>query len=199
MSGFIERLQGPTRRDPPGPGVYAVGSAEADAALDALGAETSREVYASLVDAPGTPSDIADRIDTTLQNVHYHVSKLTDAGLVEAVDERYSEKGYEMTVYGPTSDPVVFVGDETSRPAVERSLTDLLAGVGLLALGSLIVQAAAGLLSGRGVGADVVDPASTGTGDPTVLARLFDALEPGVVFFVGCLVIVSLLFLRSRR
>jgi hypothetical protein len=43
--------------------------------------------------------DIVDDVDTTLQNVHYHLNRLHEAGVIDVVDTAYSEKGREMNVY----------------------------------------------------------------------------------------------------
>lgn len=199
MSGIISRLQSPSPEPTADPAVFVVGSDDANSVLDALSSDTSRRLIEELFDQPGTSSELAERADTSVQNVHYHLSKLSDAGLVESVGTRYSEKGYEMTVYGPTHDPVVFVGDEEQRPTLDRGLTDLLAGIGLLAAGSLVVQVATSYLVGTDVRSGVVDPASIGGGESSILFGLFDLLEPGVVFFFGTLLIVAAVLLWEYR
>jgi len=46
-------------------------------------------------------------VDSSLQNVGYHLSRLEDAGLVTVVGTRYSEKGVEMDGYAPTVGAIV--------------------------------------------------------------------------------------------
>lgn len=72
--------------------------------FESLAAETARDIVSTLADGPATASDIAERVDTSLQNVHYHLSKLRDADLVTDVGTWYSSKGREMTVYAVTSE-----------------------------------------------------------------------------------------------
>lgn len=78
-------------------------------ACSALSARTSRDMIAALQDDPATMTRLADRVDTSLQNVQYHMQKLETANLVTVVDSRYSEKGREMDVFAATADPLVLV------------------------------------------------------------------------------------------
>lgn len=83
--------------------------------LQVLSSETAQKILAVLGDDPGTTSDIAASVDTSLQNAQYHLKHLQEADLVEAVATWYSAKGKEMTVYGVTTkELVVQFGDETS-------------------------------------------------------------------------------------
>jgi len=67
--------------------------------LDAVGSDTARGILVSVSQQPLTASEIADRVDTSVQNASYHLDRLTDAGLVEVCDTVYSEKGCEMKLY----------------------------------------------------------------------------------------------------
>ncbi|WP_245902759.1 ArsR/SmtB family transcription factor [Salinigranum rubrum] len=71
--------------------------------LESLAPETARKILSTLADRPATASDVADRVDTSVQNAHYHLSKLRDADLVTDAGTWYSSKGKEMTVYALTS------------------------------------------------------------------------------------------------
>ncbi|RDI72410.1 ArsR/SmtB family transcription factor [Halopelagius longus] len=201
MSGLIDRIQDRTARTDERPRVLDVGDEEADAVIRALSSDTRREVFRTLFDDPGTASEIADRLDTSVQNVHYHLSSLTDAGLVEGVDTRYSEKGNEMVVYGPANDPIVFVGNRDIGPSVRRSLVDVVAGLGVLGLASAFVQWGAERLAGRTTtGVGVVEPASRApTADPSLPSLLFSTVEPGLLFFAGCLLVLALVAALRRR
>lgn len=74
--------------------------------LDTMTSVTARDIVVTLADGPATTSDLADTIDATLQNVHYHLERLRAADLVTEVGTWYSEKGSEMTVYGLTSERI---------------------------------------------------------------------------------------------
>lgn len=98
-----------------------VSFADADEVFEALASETARAIVSALCDDPATPSEVADRAGTSVQNASYHLDRLSTAGLVEVVDQWYSAKGIEMDVYALATDPlVVCVGDERSREAVSH-------------------------------------------------------------------------------
>ncbi|WP_115865484.1 ArsR/SmtB family transcription factor [Halorussus litoreus] len=123
------------------PRVIGVDSDDADDLLAALQSDTARDLLAALYDEPATPSALAEEIDTSIQNVRYHLEKLTDAELIEVADTVYSEKGREMNVYAPAAKPlVVFAGGEDDAPGLEAALSRLLGGLGVLGLSSLLVQ-----------------------------------------------------------
>jgi DNA-binding transcriptional ArsR family regulator len=196
MSSLIERIQERTGTADESPRVLGVAENETDDVLDALASDTGRSLFRTLYDEPGTPSEIADRCDTSVQNVHYHVSNLEDAELIEPVETVYSSKGNEMTVYGPASDPIVLVGDHEMEPRIQQSLTDVVAGLGLIGLASLFVQWGAEKLATATAGSGVLAPASPGSGPiqgTDALARVvFEVVEPGLLFFCLCLTVLGM-------
>jgi DNA-binding transcriptional ArsR family regulator len=201
MSGLIDRLQGPTATPDERPRVLDIRETDADEVIDSLSSETRRAVLRELFDDPGTPSEIADRVDTSVQNVNYHLTNLTEAGLVEGIDERYSEKGQEMTVYGPANDPIVFVGDAEARPDLERSVRRIVGGVALIGVAALFVQWGAERLARPALRSGTAGPASYNapTAPPGSLTwYVFDVVEPGLLFFVCCLVVAAVALLLDR-
>jgi DNA-binding transcriptional ArsR family regulator len=72
---------------------------EAGPVLESLSSDTAQSIVVELAGEPATPSEIVDRVGTSIQNVSYHLSRLEDAGLVTVVGTRYSEKGSEMKLY----------------------------------------------------------------------------------------------------
>ena len=123
------------------PRVIGVDSDEADDVISALSSETARKLLAELHQDPAPPSELSERVDTSLQNAQYHLQKLESAGAVSVVDTAYSAKGREMDVYAPADQPlVIFAGDEDRTTGLKAALSRLLGGVGVLALGSLAVQ-----------------------------------------------------------
>jgi DNA-binding transcriptional ArsR family regulator len=123
------------------PRVVGVDDDEADELLAALGSETARNVLSTLHEEPATTSEIADELDTSLQNVQYHLSKLTDAEVVDVIDTTYSEKGREMNVYAPADEPLVlFAGSEEQSSGIRTALKRLLGGYALLGLAAFGVQ-----------------------------------------------------------
>lgn len=92
--------------------------------LETLTSTTAREIVSQLYTEPATASDIAESIDTTLQNVQYHLEQLRDAGLIDVVDTWYSAKGTEMKVYGPESEPLVICAGNADSAAGVRQAVD---------------------------------------------------------------------------
>ncbi len=98
---------------------------DAENVFEVLASETSREVLVTLYDEPGTASDLADRVDTSQQNIHYHLTRLQEAGLINEIDTWYSSRGVEMTVYGPTNEPLVlFAGDHECEVACRDAVDE---------------------------------------------------------------------------
>lgn len=148
MPSSIPGIGGPWSRgddDDPDPRVIGVDGEDADAVLAALSSETARAILSALHDSPGPASDVADRVDSSLQNTQYHLKRLRDAGVVEVVDTAYSQKGREMDVYAPADGPLVLVaGTESQASGIRSTLRRLLGGVGAVGLGAIIVETALG-------------------------------------------------------
>ncbi len=127
------------------PRVVDVESEEADEVFAALSSDTARSLLIALHDQPAPAGELAARVDTSVQNVQYHLNKLESAGAVEVAETTYSKKGREMSVYAPADQSlVIFAGDERERSPVRNALTRLVGAVSLLAVGSAVVQAASG-------------------------------------------------------
>lgn len=123
------------------PRVVGVDDEDANELLDALSSETARAALTTLHEEPATISELAAELDTTLQNVQYHLGNLRDAELVEIVDTAYSEKGREMNVYAPANQPLVlFAGGSSTESGVKTALKRLLGGYGILGLAAMAAQ-----------------------------------------------------------
>ncbi len=168
-------------------------SEDAGELLSSLSSETARRVLTTLHDEPATASEVASRVNTSLQNARHHLNNLEEAGLVRVADTRYSEKGREMNVYGPAEEPmVVFVGREERADGFLDSLRGLLSAVGLLTLASLLVQYLA-VTTTTGPGTVPRMPETLGgAGGPLI------GLSPGLLFFAGGLLVVGVLLAYSR-
>jgi len=179
------------------PRVIGLDSEDADDLLSALSSDTAREVLATLHDEPDTPANVADRVDTSLQNAQYHLGNLEDAGLIEVADTVYSEKGREMNRYAPADRPlVVFAGREEESEGLQSALKNLLGAVGLLGVGSLLVQWYVEGFSFGG-GARSADAGGSGGGvstmstEATTTADAATGLPPGLLFFLGGLLALA--------
>ena len=153
MSGLLPSTPDTSAADEPDPRVIGLDSDDASDLLAALSAGTARDLLAALHDEPATPSALAQRVDTSLQNAQYHLRKLEDADLIEVIDTCYSAKGREMSVYAPADRPlVVFAGREDQALGLRTALSRLIGGVGVLGLASLFIEQ----LVGDGIGAPTV-------------------------------------------
>ena len=160
-------------------------SDEAGDLLSSLASDTARSVLTALHEEPATASEVADRVDTSLQNARHHLTNLQESGLVRGADTRYSSKGREMNVYAPARDPmIVFVGNEQSESGLLDSLKRLLPVAAVLALASLLVQT---LLSAGG------DGSTTGmvrVGQDVGTSVVGTGLAPGLLFLTGGLFVL---------
>ncbi|WP_146417202.1 ArsR/SmtB family transcription factor [Haloarcula hispanica] len=109
--------------------------------LDALSSETAREILNTVYDEPGTPSELADRLDMSIQKVSYHLEKLEDEELITVAGVQYSEKGQEMKVYEPPEDPLVlFVGTQERKQSLRSLVRRVLPVIGVLTAASVMLQ-----------------------------------------------------------
>jgi len=154
------------------PRLVGLDSEEADELMAALSSETARRLLAELHEDPAPPGELADRVDTSLQNAQYHLEKLEGAGAIEDVGTAYSEKGREMTVYGPADSPlVIYAGEQERASGLRAALSRLFGGVLALAVASLAIQE----LFGRSIfraarddaGSQGAPPTATSTATPT--------------------------------
>lgn len=97
-----------------GPEVVGLTDDRAGELFDALSAGTARELLHHLTREPLTATELTGRVDTSLQNVHYHLENLREAGAIEVIDTEYSERGREMSVYAAAARPLVIVSDTAS-------------------------------------------------------------------------------------
>jgi DNA-binding transcriptional ArsR family regulator len=189
-------LGGPDADDEPDPRVVGLDDDETGAVLSALSSDTARSVLAALHDDPGTASEVAERVDTSLQNAQYHLGRMGDAGLVEVVDTVYSEKGREMKVYAPADRPlVVFAGSESGERSLRERLRSLLASVaalvGLSAAVEYVLRDGPWVEVGTMASSDAGGDAGVATAESARAVEGATGLPPGLLFLVGGLVALA--------
>lgn len=122
--------------EPSEPEVVGLEDDESGSIVSVLGSEIARSILAELYDSPSTQSELADEVETSIQNVDYHLDNLSAAELVEVVDQWYSRNGAEMDVYAPTNDPLVLVaGDSEGLEGTRQAMTDTESGEAALSFG----------------------------------------------------------------
>jgi DNA-binding transcriptional ArsR family regulator len=202
------------------PRVVGVDDEDADDLIAALGSQTAREILTRLHDDPATKSELAAEVDTSLQNVQYHLAKLDGADLVDVVDTTYSEKGREMDVYAAADEPLVlFAGGTEESAGIKSALLRLLGGYALIGVAAAVAQRALSVAeptvrvtttTGGGDAGSAADDAgtqetATESGDAAVdgtveyvvdpLAEYaVSLLEPGVVFFLGAALVFTVVW-----
>jgi len=117
--------------------------------IEALSSDTAYEIFRLLNETPATPARIAEQLDQSVQNVHYHLTNLESAEVIEVTDTCYSEKGREMSVYVVSEDPtLLFLGTEEDRPGLKRAFKSFASLLGppsiLLAVGETISELVTG-------------------------------------------------------
>lgn len=125
MSGLLPEETTTDTRDVD-PEVVGLEETETDTIFSVLSSKTARSILAALYESPATQSELADRVETSIQNVNYHIENLTAGNLVTVVDQVYSEKGKQMDVFGPTNGPLVVVSGDTEQAEQARNAVGLL-------------------------------------------------------------------------
>lgn len=209
MARLLPSTPDTTAAEEAAPRVIGLDSDGADDLISALSSDTARGMLASLHEEPATPSAVADRLDTSLQNAQYHLNKLQEAGLIEEIDTCYSEKGREMSVFAPADRPLVVVaGTEEDRVGLQSIVGRILGAVAILGIASAVVEQ----VFGRGLGPwlegilpgfladDTVatddEPALAAEPGPEVMEAAEPVetalgLPPGALFFAGGLFVIA--------
>lgn len=110
------------------PRVHWLEDDETEQLIGCLSCDTARSILSSLHDTPATATELAERVDTSIQNARHHLGNLVDAELVRVAGTRYSEKGREMKVYAPTDGPLVVCvgGDDSDREGFADAISSFL-------------------------------------------------------------------------
>ncbi len=195
---------------------------DANDVLSALSSDTAREILSTLYEEPTTASELADAVDTSIQNTRYHLAKLQEADLIEPVDTWYSSRGTEMTVYAPTNEPLVLAAGPPDRTsALKDAITSVIGAIGILAIVSFVLDRGIRYIfdppggisrseNGDQMGAMTVEEAPQTTPSQGVapsewgLFELFTIdVTPGVLIFTGGLVLLCVVglwwYLTSYR
>ena len=139
---MLDRLQSTAVEDsaPCAPRVCRLDSESATDVIDAISSDSARLILAELHEEPRPVSALADELGVSIPSIEYHIENLLEAGIVREVDTIYSEKGKEMSVYGPADDPLVFVGDDEGADLARFVVSRVSAAVVAVAVVSLAVQ-----------------------------------------------------------
>lgn len=168
------------------PRVVGVDDEQIDDVLDAISSDTARTLLSEIYSDAGTPSELSERTDLSIQNISYHLDNLEDSGLIRIAGTRYSEKGREMNVYAPGEEPVVvFVGTQERKSGFLDLLKRVFGAVVALVAATAYVFVEMFSVSGG--------PPGSGAPSGGLLSR------PIILFLVGgLLVLLLIVFWRIR-
>lgn len=120
MSGTLP-LRPEVDYTPDGRSYIDIDGENASSVLPTLASTTARQILIQLHEKPRTASDLADSVDTSLQNVLHHLSSLQEAGLITIVGTWYSSRGVEMDVYAPVAQSLIlFAGSKNDFDAFKQ-------------------------------------------------------------------------------
>lgn len=181
------------------PRVVTLDGDESEAIFNALASDTSREIYRSLYQDPATASELADAVDTSVQNVRYHLEKLEDAGLIDEVDTWYSSRGNEMSVYAAIDEALIVAGDKRRSSELQSLFKSTAGALAVLAGAAVVFHLIAIELY-----TEEVRPITAETSNEVGIQLVPDAIEvvdfpPGLVAFLGGLVVLTILTTVSYR
>ncbi|GAB7012537.1 ArsR/SmtB family transcription factor [Halolamina salina] len=168
---------------------------EVDPLIGSLSSETARSLLTALHDEPRTASELAEAVDTSLQNARHHLDNLQEADLVEVAETRYSVKGREMKVYAPVDDSlVVCVGNEAERSGLLDSLRQYVGAAAAVLAGTLLVHATVNVGGGG-----IAGPTGPRVADSISSDALFGTVPPAALFLAGGLVALAAVALQYSR
>jgi len=94
------------------------GSPEAQKIVKAMASPTAGDILNLLSgEGPYTATEIAEKLNIPLTSLKYHLENLLDAGLIEVVNTRWSEKGKRMKIYGAVEKDIVLKPKKKSTTA----------------------------------------------------------------------------------
>jgi DNA-binding transcriptional ArsR family regulator len=121
--------------------VIEMPDAEAVSLFKTLSDDTTIQIYTAIQEEPKVAPELKDDSETTIQNIHYHLDKLEDAGLIEPVGTWVSDTGVEMTVYGAIYDPLVIsFADDEDTATIRQTLRRQFRLLGVVSFVSLVIE-----------------------------------------------------------
>lgn len=172
----------------------------------AIASPLAGEILRRFASGPMTLSRISEELSVPINTAKYHVENLLEAGLLEVVDTRYSEKGREMKLYGLRNQVVIVA----PRRADVRALLTKYASIFTLIISItlflailqpfLLIPVARNMgvekaMDSEGVLVSSVPEQCLETPHPTPLYPM----EAVLAFFAGASLVLVLLLLLERK
>jgi len=93
----------------------------------AMASQTANAVIQAFGSGPLTSSEVARRMAIPITTASYHIENLLDAGLLEVMETRWSEKGREVKVYGLANQVLIIAPPVSDLRSVLKKYTTLFA------------------------------------------------------------------------
>ncbi|MDH7594379.1 MAG: helix-turn-helix domain-containing protein [Methanomicrobiales archaeon] len=166
----------------------------------AIASPLAGEILQKFAAGPRTLSKISEDLQVPINTAKYHVENLLEAGLLEVVDTKYSEKGREMKLYALRNQVVIVA---PKRADVRALLTRYASIFGIVVLATAILAILQPLLVMPGERDVLLEKGGefivSATQAPPFAPTLY-TMETVLAFFIGALLVLLLvLVLEARR
>ncbi len=101
----------------------------------AMASQTANAVIQTFGGGPMTSSEVARVMGIPITTASYHIENLLDAGLLEIMDRRWSEKGREVKVYGLANQVLIIAPPKSDLESVLKKYAMYFGIVALASLG----------------------------------------------------------------
>jgi len=115
--------------------VLQPGDERAQKIARAMASQTANAIIQAFSSGPMTSSEVARKMKIPITTATYHIDNLLEAGLLEVVDTRWSEKGREVKVYGLTDQVLIIAPPVSDLRSVLKKYAMLFALIVLATLG----------------------------------------------------------------
>ncbi len=115
--------------------VIQPGDERAQKIARAMASQTANAVIQAFGGGPLTSSEVARQMAIPITTASYHIVNLLDAGLLEVMETRWSEKGREVKVYGLANQVLIIAPPVSDLRSVLKKYATLFGIVVLASLG----------------------------------------------------------------
>ena len=115
--------------------VIQPGDERAQRIARAMASQTANAIIQAFGSGPLTSSEVARSMAIPITTATYHIENLLNAGLIEVMETRWSEKGREVKVYGLANQVVIIAPPESDLRAVLKKYATLFGIVVLASVG----------------------------------------------------------------
>jgi len=115
--------------------VIQPGDERAQRIARAMASQTANAIIQAFGSGPLTSSEVARSMAIPITTATYHIENLLNAGLIEVMETRWSEKGREVKVYGLANQVVIIAPPESDLRSVLKKYATLFGIVVLASVG----------------------------------------------------------------